>query len=632
MCGLSGFLGPFPATWLSQANALQGHRGPDDQGFWSAPSVGLAHTRLAILDVSPLGHQPMASADGRWQLVFNGEIYNFQELRQGLAACGVTFRGHSDTEVLLALWQQRGPACLPQLNGMFSFAIWDAEQRELVVVRDPSGIKPLFYAQLPQGLIFASEAKALVPLLPPQPLLQADALLRQLSYLWCPGPGTLHPLIQSLEPGSLLQCRPGEPVVPRRWCPPIPARRPQLPSRQDATQATLAHLRMAVHRQMVADVPLGAFLSGGLDSSAVVALARELDPQLQCFTIVNPGAAEAGFADDLPYARRVARHLGVNLTEVEIQPSDLATELRWLLAQLDAPVADPAPLNVLHICRAARRQGIKVLLSGAGGDDLFTGYRRHLALQTESLWGWWPRPLRRGLRLASGRLSQSSPLGRRLARSFELADADPEQRLIHYFRWGTPARLRRLLSEPLQRQLQDPNASAPLQDWLAQLPPGMSRLQQMLALEQRFFLADHNLHYTDAMSMAAGVEVRVPFLDPELLALSWRLPDRFKQRGRCGKWVLKQAMAGLLPHDVIHRAKTGFGAPLRRWLAHDLKPLLDEYLDPERVREFDIFCPNAITNLLRCHFSGKHDFAYLIYSCLSISVWYEQKLRSNGES
>jgi asparagine synthase (glutamine-hydrolysing) len=630
MCGIAGCILPSGSAsllnWPHFARSALAHRGPDDSGVFVDQShgIGLVHTRLAILDLSPLGHQPMSSADGRWQLVFNGEIYNFQELRQELLASGVAFRGQSDTEVLLALWQARGAACLSQLNGMFAFAIWDALERELVVVRDSSGIKPLFYAQLSQGLIFASEAKALAPLLPPLPQLHADHLLRQLSYLWCPGPGTLHPLIQSLEPGTLLLCRPGEPVALSRWCAPIPPTRPQLRHPQAATQATLAHLRTAVHRQMVADVPLGAFLSGGLDSSAVVALARERDPQLQCFTIVNPGAAEVGFDDDLPYARRVARHLGVSLTEVEIQPSYLAADLRWLLAQLDAPVADPAPLNVVHICRAACRQGIKVLLSGAGGDDLFTGYRRHLALQAEMLWGWWPRPLRRGLWLASGRLSQISAPGRRLARSFELADADPEQRLIHYFRWGTPARLRRLLSEPLQRQLQDPNASAPLQDWLAQLPPGLSRLQQMLALEQRFFLADHNLHYTDAMSMAAGVEVRVPFLDPELLALSWRLPDRFKQRGRCGKWVLKQAMAGLLPHDVIHRPKTGFGAPLRRWLQLDLHALVVDTLSPSRLTAGGLFNPSAVEQLLDDQRSGRIDASYTIWSLLCIALWWER--------
>ena len=631
MCGIAGcILFPNSASslnWLHSACSALAHRGPDDSGVFYDQShgIGLAHTRLAILDVSPLGHQPMVSADGRLQLVFNGEIYNFQELRLQLIASGVEFRGHSDTEVLLALWQERGAACLAQLNGMFAFAVWDSLQRELVVVRDPSGIKPLFWAQLPQGLIFASEAKALAPLLPPVHELQADPLLRQLTYLWCPGPGTLHPLIQCLEPGSLLRCKPGEPAVPSRWCAPIPPSRPQLSHPHAATQATLAYLRTAVHRQMVADVPLGAFLSGGLDSSAVVALARERDPQLQCFTIVNPGAAEAGFADDLPYARRVASHLGVNLTEVEIQPSDLAADLRWLLAQLDAPVADPAPLNVVHICRAARSHGIKVLLSGAGGDDLFTGYRRHMALQSERLWGWWPHPLRRGLRLASSRLSLRSPLGRRLARSFELADADPEQRLIHYFRWGTPARLRQLLSEPLQRQLHDPTASAPLQDWLAQLPRGLSRLQQMLALEQRFFLADHNLHYTDAMSMAAGVEVRVPFLDPELLALSWQLPDRFKQRGRCGKWVLKQAMADLLPHEVIHRPKTGFGAPLRRWLQFDLNEFVAETLSPARLAAGGLFSPTAVQQLLNDQLSGRLDASYTIWSLLCISLWWERQ-------
>ena len=625
MCGIAGFLGSFPLASLERANYIQSHRGPDSQGIWHKDIIGLSHSRLAIQDLSSLGQQPMASLDGRWQLVFNGEIYNFRELRNELVSLGVTFRGHSDTEVLLALWQEYGTSCLERLNGMFAFAIWDCKRRELFLARDRSGVKPLFYAELGHGLVFASEKKALDPFLPRLTQLKADSLLRQVSYLWCPGPETIHPNVFSLEPGMLLHCQLGKAFSRSRWATPIPPVRPQINDLKSATRATLSHLRAAVHRQCVSDVSLGAFLSGGLDSSAVVALARECDPQLHCFTIVNPGAAEAGFAEDLPYARRVARHLGVPLTEVEVKPRDLATDIRWMLSQLDAPVADPAPLNVFYISRIARSQGIKVLLSGSGGDDLFTGYRRHLALQTEAFWGWWPRRLRRGLRLASGSFIQSSPLGRRLARSFELADADPEQRLIHYFRWGSPARLRRLLSEPLQRQLQDPNAFAPLHDWLTQLPPGLSRLQQMLALEQRFFLADHNLHYTDAMSMAAGVEVRVPFLDPELLALSWRLPDRFKQRGRCGKWVLKQAMAGLLPHDVIHRPKTGFGAPLRRWLSHDLHALVVDTLSPSRLTAGGLFTPSAVQQLLADQFSGRRDYSYTIWSLLCISLWWEQQ-------
>ncbi len=621
MCGIAGFVGSISPEWLAQANQLQAHRGPDDIGTWSAPGVGLAHTRLSILDVSPLGHQPMASKDGRWQLVFNGEIYNFRDLRAELECLGYRFSGHSDSEVLLTLWQHHGVDCLSRLNGMFALAIWDDQSQELQIARDSSGIKPLFWAETADGLIFASERKALAPLLPPPEQLQADPLLQQLSYLWCPGPATLHPAIRSLEPGGLLSCPLGGSTQLRRWCTPIPPASPMVSSRRYAISGTCSLLREAVHRQMVADVPLGAFLSGGLDSSAVVAFAREVNPKLHCFTIHNSGVPEAGFADDLPYARRVARHFNVSLNEVEVQPGDLADDIRWMLAQLDAPVADPAPLNVFHICRAARSQGIKVLLSGAGGDDLFTGYRRHFALQSERFWRWWPRTWRSQLRRCTGALPQDMAFFRRLARGFEQAHADPEQRLIHYFRWGSPDLLRSLLSEPLQRQLQDFTAAAPLQAWLDALPSGLSPLQQMLALEQRFFLADHNLHYTDAMSMATGLEVRVPFLDPDLLAWSWRLPDGFKQRGRCGKWVLKRAMEPFLPRDVIYRPKTGFGAPLRRWLDHDLKPLLIEQLDPTRLAANGLFNPTAVHQLLDDQWSGRRDATYTIWSILCITVW-----------
>ena len=625
MCGIAGFVGSIASDWLADANQLLAHRGPDDSGIWVAPGVGLAHARLSILDVSHLGHQPMSSNDGRFQIIFNGEIYNFRELRSELDVLGYRFRGHSDTEVLLALWQHYGPTCLSRLNGMFALAIWDVHNQELLIARDVSGIKPLFWAHTSDGLIFASERKALLPLLDTPDQLQADQVLQHLSYIWCPGPSTLHPVIRSLEPGGLLKCVVGGTPNLERWAPPIPPSAPIVRSKRTAISGTCSRLRQAVHRQMVSDVPLGAFLSGGLDSSAVVAFARELNPYLQCFTIRNPDPAEAGFVDDLPYARRVARHLGVTLHEVEVQSGDLEADLRWMLAQLDAPVADPAPLNVVHICRAARNQGIKVLLSGAGGDDLFTGYRRHWALQSERFWRWWPRPLRRQLRRCSAAFPQDFAAFRRLARAFEHADADPGQRLIHYFRWASPPLLRSLLSDQLQRQLKDLCAAEPLQAWLASLPPGLTPLQQMLALEQRFFLADHNLHYTDAMSMAAGLEVRVPFLDPDLLAWSWRLHDRFKQRGSCGKWALKRAMEPWLPRDVIYRPKTGFGVPLRRWLEHDLQPLLRELLDPARLAADGLFHPSAVQQLLEDQRSGRRDATYTIWSIVCITLWWEQQ-------
>ncbi len=625
MCGIFGYLGDFSSTCLHSANQIQRHRGPDDQGIWFDGSVGLAHVRLSVIDTSSFGFQPMVSQDGRWKLVYNGEIYNFKELRNQLVESGHFFRGYSDTEVLLALWQKHGETCLHMLNGMFAFAIWDSWSSQLTVVRDRSGIKPLFWSQLPDGFVFASEVKNLTPLCSIHYGLLSDQLLRQLTYLWCPGPATLNPLIHSLEPGCLLRCRVSEPPVLLRWCNPIPMSRPVINNSVLAISTMKSTLRKAVRRQMVSDVPLGAFLSGGLDSSSVVAFASEYNSKLQCFTLVNPGLPEAGFQDDLPYARRVAHHLNVALHEVEIHSGDLASDLLWMLDQLDAPVADPAPLNVFHICRASRRLGIKVLLSGTAGDDLFTGYRRHFALQSESFWGWWPRFARRLLRRGSARLSHFSSLGRRLARTFELADADPQQRLFHYFRWGTPETLIHLLSDPMQQQLQDLTAQDPFRDYLASLPRGLSRLQQMLALEQRFFLADHNLHYTDSMSMAAGVEVRVPFLDPELLAFSWRLPDRFKQRGRCGKWVLKQAMSDLLPHDVIYRSKTGFGAPLRRWLLHDLRSLVEETLSSDRLAADGLFNPLAVHSLLDDQLSGRRDATYTIWSMLCITLWWDRQ-------
>ena len=341
MCGIAGYSSlsgsSFYKSWLDQARSRLSHRGPDGYGlfFDDVNGIGLSHTRLAILDTSSFGSQPMHSCDGRWHLVFNGEIYNYRELRQELVSDGITFRGESDTEVLLALWQQRGPDCLPQLKGMFAFAIWDSLECDLFLVRDPYGVKPLFYVQLPQGLFFASEAKALVPLLSSPSGLDPDSLLRQLSYLWCPGPGTLHPSVTSLEPGCLLYSKLDNSFVINRWSVSIPPLYNQILQADSATQATLSLFRKSVHRQMVADVPLGSFLSGGLDSSAVVAMAREFNPDLECFTAVNPGGPDSGFAEDLPYARHVARHLGVTLHEVRFVPP-IRYRSPLDVAQLDA--------------------------------------------------------------------------------------------------------------------------------------------------------------------------------------------------------------------------------------------------------------------------------------------------------
>ena len=395
-------------------------------------------------------------------------------------------------------------------------------------------------------------------------------------------------------------------------------------------------LRTAVQRQLVADVPVGAFLSGGLDSSAIVAFAREQIPDLDCFTIVPVGGDDAGDTSDLPFARRVARELGVRLHEVSISSARMAGELEHMVYRLDEPIADPAPLNVLFMSELARRSGVKVLLSGAGGDDLFTGYRRHRALAAERAWQWLPRSLRRGLRLGSaglarawaeaglpsqGRAALGAAWARRAAKAFAHADWSEQDRLLGYFAWGDSTLLGGLFAPEHRARLTPEGLYAPMLEYLEGLPADLAPLERMLALEQRFFLGDHNLPYADKMSMAASVEVRVPFLDRDLVELANGLPVALKQRGRHGKWILKRAMEPYLPRDVIYRPKTGFGAPLRRWVRGELGDLLADVLSPRRLRERGLFDPGRVQTLLEQNRRGEVDAAYPILSLCCVELW-----------
>ncbi len=624
MCGIAGLSGMVDEGALRLAVQAIAHRGPDDEGIFTDPAagVGLGHRRLSILDLSPQGHQPMASTDGTVVLVYNGEIYNFRELRRELEMQGVQFRGNSDTEVLLNLYLREGEAMLPRLNGIFAFALWDGRKQSLFLARDALGVKPLYYAESGGRLSFASEIKALLHLAPEARVLDQVALHRYLSFLWCPGGGTPLKAVRKLAPGNAMFVRDGR--IERQWCwYQLPTTQPvdSLQGQQAAIESTAAQLKRAVKRQMVADVPVGAFLSGGLDSSAVVALAREQEPDIRCFTIESKGGQEAGATDDLPYARKVARHLGVPLDVVRIEASRMAGDLEQMVAQLDEPLADPASLNVLYISRLAREQGIKVLLSGAGGDDLFTGYRRHRALSLERYWRWLPLRVRRALSGLGGRLDQRQAWARRLTKVLDGVALEGDVRLVNYFRWAGEQRLRALYTPAFRQALGEEDAAAPMLDFLQQMPQGTKSLERMLALEQRFFLADHNITYTDKMSMAAGVEVRVPFLDTELVELAAHIPSSFKQKGAEGKWILKKAMEPYLPREVIYRPKTGFGAPLRRWMCHDLRELMGDLLSEESLRRRGLFDPAAVQQLIADNESGRVDASYTLLSLLCIEIW-----------
>ena len=546
MCGIAGFLGDFGQGLLDEMSSTIAHRGPDDAGVYRnrEQGVGLAHRRLSIIDLSPAGHQPMWDVNKRAVIVFNGEIYNYRELRSDLIDSGFPFHSHSDTEVLLNLYLRDGESMLSRLNGIFAFAIWDTRTNALFLARDGLGVKPLYFAQTSKGLLFASELKALLKEPSVDRRIDPSAVVDYLTYLWCPAPHTMLEKIKKLEPGHGMRARGNK--VERVWqfydLPTQTAAEPL--SVDQAIKQIQGTLRQAVERQMVADVPVGAFLSGGLDSGAVVAFAREFAgaARMQCFTIGfnGPGVQEEGMTADLPYAQRLAQHLDVDLHTIYVGP-EMVNDLEKMIYHLDEPQADPAPLNVLFIGQLARSHGIKVLLSGAGGDDIFTGYRRHYALMQEKYWAWLPKSARSCLARLAEQLPIDKPGLRRFGKAFRYADLDGDERIASYFNWPTPSLVSRLC-KPLLKNHNGPHTPSSLVSSLSNIPANTSPLNRMLYLECKHFLADHNLNYTDKMSMASGVEVRVPLLDPDLIELAARLPIHYKQRGRTGKWIFKKAM------------------------------------------------------------------------------------------
>jgi len=624
MCGIAGFQGDFDRALLERMNAAISHRGPDDAGVLhdEEARTGLAHRRLSIIDLSPRGHQPMWDARRSVAIVYNGELYNFRELRAELVQDGYLFHSQSDTEVLLNLYLRDGAKMLERLNGIFAFAIWDPRKAELLIARDGLGVKPLYYTETPRGTLFASELKALLQERSVDRQIDPQAVYDHLLFLWCPSPRTMLRTVKKLEPGFALRIRGGRVAEHFRFYDLPYDQAPVDWSVGDAVVQVRKYLKRAVERQLVADVPVGAFLSGGLDSSSVVALAqRRLTSRLQCFTIgfESREAQVEGMAADLPYATQVAKHLGVDLHTIWVGP-EMADDLPLMLFHLDEPQADPAPINALYITRLAREHGIKVLLAGAGGDDIFTGYRRHHALMLEPYWSWLPVGLRRGLRRASEALVPRTERSRRLAKALSSADLDGDARIESYFQWISPRVLEPIFSGDLRSEIaltrRDLVAEA-----IGALPPSVPPLNRMLYVEGKFFLADHNLNYMDKVSMANGVEVRVPLLDPELVSLAARLPLNYKQRGRVGKWILRQAMAPYLPREVLRRKKAGFGAPLRYWLRHQLRPLVEDALSPRAISARGLFDPVQVQRLVAANEARRLDATYPIFAMICIELW-----------
>jgi asparagine synthase (glutamine-hydrolysing) len=653
VCGIAGFQGSYSAGLLARMTAAVAHRGPDGcgtlllEGDGAAAPTGLGHRRLSIIDPSEQGRQPMAAPCPRCRsagvaelaLTYNGEVYNFAELRHGLRAQGHVFHSGTDSEVLLHLYGEVGLAMPERLNGIFAFALRDGraagrpagvERGDVLLARDPIGVKPLYVAETPRGVLFASEIKALLQCRELPREVDAEAVYQALAYLWTPAPRTALVGVRKPEPGTALLLRGGR--VAREW------RYYRLPYGREPFPGSAAELAAelrervagAVRRQMVADVPVGAFLSGGLDSSAVVAMMKRARPEgrHRCYSIAFRGGEELdGAAPDLPYARRVAAHLGVELTELEIGPESIG-ELERLLWHLDEPTGDAAPINALRICERARADGMKVLLSGAGGDDIFSGYLRHRALRAERAWAWLPALALKGLAAPARALRAGRNGGwmdhvslRRAAKLFAHADLPADERAVAYFWWNDVELRRGLLAPAARAAVEDRTGSEPLLASLAEIADERDPLNRMLFLETRHFLADHNLNYTDKMGMASGVEVRVPLLDLELVEFAARIPSAFKQRGREGKAVFKRAMEPVLPRDVVYRSKTGFGAPLRQWLRGELRDVVEETLSPRSLASRGLFEPAAVRRLVELERAGRVEGAYTVFTLVCVELW-----------
>lgn len=629
MCGIAGYIGRFEPAILATMNRVQGHRGPDGSGEWHDAEAGLAHVRLAILDLSPAGAQPMADATGRVVVSFNGEIYNYRELRAELERAGVVFRGNSDTEVLANLLAREGRACLPRLNGIFAFAAWFPREHRLLLARDAAGVKPLYWATTSQGRVFASELKAFRDLPGIDWSLDQAAVTSYLTLLYAPGELTPAKGVSKLPPGTYLEWTVDGEMTKGSFVRPHYSEEIQPFTDHQAAEACRHYLGQAVRRQLVSDVPLGGFLSGGVDSSALAyfACAELRDPKrYPCFT-VSPadlkGLSAEGFAEDYPYAVKMAQRLGVPLHAAALSETALA-DLDELVWTLDEPTADVAAFNAYAVCREARDRGVKVLLSGAGGDDLFAGYRRHQALGLEAYWGRAPLPVRKLLRRMSMGLKAHSPLGRRVSKLFRYADAEPSDRLAGYFLWVASDTLAPALSPALKESI---DAERPVEQMvrsLDELPAGVSRLNQMLHLDRAHFLADHNLNYTDKMAMACGIEVRVPFLDPDLTAFSERLSDDQKLRGGEAKHVLRQALRGHLPQEILSRPKAGFGLPLRKLLHGVYGERLRELARSGRLDATGLFSGDGVIALLEADRRGEIDAAYPLLAVLCLESWVRQ--------
>lgn len=651
MCGIAGFLlntrlQYAPETVLERMSNVLEHRGPDDWGTWfSATSgVGLGHRRLAIVDLSTAGKQPMRSSSSRFTIVFNGEIYNFQSLRADLEKSSVTFRGHSDTEVMLALFERLGvERTLEKLVGMFAFALWDEQEQALYLARDRLGKKPLYYAMVNGNLTFGSELKALREFPGFDASIDRDALALFVRHSYVPGPLSIYRGTKKLPPGSFLkiekrdnQIRCSNPAT--YWSPANYYESDHLPRLSDATAVSELEelLKDAVRLRMVADVPLGAFLSGGIDSSLVAALMQVQSARpIKTFTI---GFNEQQY-DEARYAKAVAQHLHTDHTEVYLTSSDALAVIPRLPSMFDEPFSDSSQIPTFLVSQVARRD-VTVALSGDGGDELFCGYERYFRWRRV-----WPQLQRIPL-----------PLRRLMARTLMAVPIHHWDRMVAYASWALPPSFRRVASGDRFHKLaevlgyEDPGAvylrfvshwTRPASIVLGATEP-MTVLTQgggpkdldgfterMMLLDTMTYLPDDILVKVDRASMAVSLETRAPLLDHRVVEYAARMSLHQKLRDSKGKWALRRVLSKYVPDALIERPKMGFGVPIDSWLRGPLREWAEDLLAEPRLRSEGFFDPKPIRRLWDAHLANRQDAHYLLWDILMFQAWHAH-VRTGG--
>jgi asparagine synthase (glutamine-hydrolysing) len=617
MCGIAGYVSHSPDAGLSaalrdMADAIA-HRGPDDAGYFEVPfgdghRVGLAHRRLSIIDLST-GHQPLGNEDGSIQIVFNGEVYNFQELRRELEATGHRFSTHSDTETIVHAYEQWGDDCVTRFRGMFAFALWDGPRKRLLLARDRFGKKPLFLYEADGLLLFASEIKSILAFPGVKVSPDETAIWDYFAYRYVPAPATLFQGIRKLMPGCIGVWERGRLVERRYWSPPDREPRAAGSVPEDPIGAFMEHLEEAVRIRMVADVPFGAFLSGGIDSSAVVALmSRHSTLPVKTFSV---GFASAGYSE-LDYARVISQQFRTDHRELTVDAEHLIEQLPALTRYRDAPVAEPTDIPIYLLSREAGKT-VKMVLTGEGSDEVLAGYPKHRFERYVRANLLLPGFLRHGL---------IAPLVHALPYRFHRAKTAVVNLGLERFEERMPRWFGALSGAERQALVALPSPGTKTGEYQFDTSPSNSTLRRILYFDQTSWLPDNLLERGDRMTMAASLEARMPFMDHELAAFVSALPDNFRVRRGTTKWLLREGMKRILPRSILERPKVGFRVPINEWFRTTMRDYLYDHLIGADSGTAHYYHRPALLRVFEEHAVGRQNHEKLLWSMLNLELWW----------